>query len=91
MTDGKSQTTERTWQRLVDTISLAIQEVDDPGRAYAAQRALNEIIDQRGTQVERLRLFAQWVADHSNDPAVVQEAKRHGAESPLRPEQNTDS
>lgn len=23
--------------------------------------------------------FAQWVADYSNDPAVVWEAKRHGA------------
>lgn len=31
-------------------------------------------------EMVRLRKFVQWVADHSNDPAVVQEARRHGAE-----------
>ena len=30
-------------------------------------------------QIIALRKFVQWVADHSNDPAVVQEAKAHGA------------
>jgi len=38
------------------------------------------VSDEHNRQVERLRRFAQWVADHSNDPAVVQEAKLHGAE-----------
>lgn len=32
------------------------------------------------SEIERLRKFVQWVGDHSNDPAVVREAKRHGAE-----------
>ena len=36
----------------------------------------------RAAHVEliRLRDFVQWVADHSNDPAVVREAYKHGAE-----------
>lgn len=31
-------------------------------------------------EIERLRRFVQFVADHSNDPGVVREAKLHGAE-----------
>ena len=34
----------QTTQELVDLISLAIQEVDDQHRAYAAQKALNELV-----------------------------------------------
>ena len=33
----------------------------------------------RSDELKRLRAFVQWVADHSNDPAVVREAKAHGA------------
>ena len=33
----------------------------------------------RSDELKRLREFVQWVADHSNDPAVVREAKAHGA------------
>lgn len=32
------------------------------------------------SELVRLREFVQFVADHSNDPGVVAEAKRHGAE-----------
>jgi hypothetical protein len=31
-------------------------------------------------EIERLRRFVQFVADHSNDPGVVREARAHGAE-----------
>jgi hypothetical protein len=35
-------------------------------------------IEQRkDAEISRLRGFAQWVADHSNDPNVVQEARKH--------------
>lgn len=33
----------------------------------------------RDAELKRLRAFVQWVADHSNDPAIVREAKAHGA------------
>ncbi len=32
------------------------------------------------TELVRLRDFVQWVADHSNDPGIVAEARKHGAE-----------
>lgn len=31
-------------------------------------------------ELVRLREFVQFVADHSNDPSIVKEARRHGAE-----------
>ncbi len=33
----------------------------------------------RSDELKKLRAFVQWVADHSNDTAIVREAKAHGA------------
>lgn len=33
------------------------------------------------TELVRLREFVQWVAHHSNDPAVVREAWKYGADT----------
>jgi hypothetical protein len=30
-------------------------------------------------ELARLRAFVQWVADHSNDPGIVAEARKMGA------------
>jgi hypothetical protein len=44
-----------------------------PAERQARQRKV------RSDELKRLRAFVQWVADYSNDPAVVREAKAHGA------------
>lgn len=44
-------------------------------RATVAERVIAECSDR----MNRLDAFVQWVADHSNDPAVVKEARAHGA------------
>lgn len=55
------------------------------GRKPLGNRALTNAEKQkaqrkaRSDELKRLRAFVQWVADHSNDPAVVREAKLHGA------------
>lgn len=43
------------------------------GVQYAGD-AMNASLDAR-----RLEVFIQWVADHSNQPSIVREARRHGA------------
>ena len=37
---------------------------------------LYERLDTQKIEIERLRAFVQFVLDHSNDPAVIAEAKR---------------
>lgn len=44
-------------------------------------RDLDEALEAVRAENKRLRRFVQWVADCSNDPAVVDEAYRLGAKS----------
>jgi hypothetical protein len=50
--------------------------VDGPPLKRAEVAALALIGSE---EIARLHDFVQFVADYSNDPAVVREAKRHGA------------
>lgn len=45
---------------------------------------IEELCWEAAKEIARLRAFAQWVADHSNDPAVVREANAHLAGDPHR-------
>lgn len=41
-----------------------------------------DTMDEAAKELARLRRFVQYVADFSNDPAVVREAMAHGATWP---------
>lgn len=64
-------------QQKADVVAL-LREFSGPRYPddICGKRCMGEAADE----IERLRRFVQFVADYSNDTAVVREAKAHGAQ-----------
>ncbi len=72
---------EQTTDPLIDTIEqrIAAKQTTIPIHKVVKQ-PFPDRLRIAEAELVRLREFVQFVADHSNDPGVVAEAKKHGAE-----------